>query len=233
MDIDAIRAAARAVDTTAICDSDKATRVMSSAIAHRSGGDGFICGPAHTVRCQADFLAVLHGVETAEAGHVLVVDGGGLELALAGEFVTRVAENRSLAGIIIDGGYRDLAYVRRARLPVYSRYISPMAGTTRRRGRAQVPVMCGGVAIAPRDLVIATDDGIVVLDPGRATEVLEKAKRVKEAEHVALEAVAAGATLNDVLNLGAHHRAVEDDPRSTLKFLLDGIDEVPLAGKPS
>lgn len=66
----------RAVDTTAICDADKTTRVLDSAIQPRSA-EPRIFGPAFTVRCRGDFLPVLRAVETAAPGEVIVVDGGG------------------------------------------------------------------------------------------------------------------------------------------------------------
>src|SRR5690242_20665443 len=100
----------RLVDTTTLCDADKTTRVMDSAIRPRSAQPR-ICGPAFTVRCRDDFLAVLLAIETAEPGDVIVVDGGARETALAGEIFAQGALARRLGGIIVDGGYRDMAYV--------------------------------------------------------------------------------------------------------------------------
>lgn len=53
-----------AVDTTAICDADKATRVLDNGIQARSANTR-IFGPAYTVRCRGDFFAVLRAIETA------------------------------------------------------------------------------------------------------------------------------------------------------------------------
>src|SRR4051794_29947733 len=99
-----------AVDRTALCDGDKTTRVMAEAIRHRSATSR-VCGPAFTVRCDADFLPVLRAVETAAPGDVIVVDGGAREIALGGELFARGALVRRLGGIIVDGGYRDIGYV--------------------------------------------------------------------------------------------------------------------------
>jgi hypothetical protein len=98
-----------------------------------------ILGPAFTVRCRSDFLGVLQAVESAAPGEVVVVDGGGLAVALAGELFARGALARGLAGLVIGGGYRDIAYVARCLLPVYSRHVTAMAGTTGRLGELQVP----------------------------------------------------------------------------------------------
>jgi 4-hydroxy-4-methyl-2-oxoglutarate aldolase len=96
----------RGVDTTAICDADKTTRVMDSAIRCRSAAVR-ILGPAFTVRCENDFLAVLRAVELASPGDVIVVDGGAAQIALAGELFARGALVRGLGGIIVDAGYRS------------------------------------------------------------------------------------------------------------------------------
>ena len=78
------------VDTTALCDVDKAARVMDGGIRPRSANTR-ILGPAFTVRCREDFLGVLRAVELAAPGDVVVVDGGCRETALAGEVFARGA----------------------------------------------------------------------------------------------------------------------------------------------
>src|SRR4051812_39584679 len=121
-DLDTIRRLAAAVDTTAVCDAARDVRVMSAALRCRSANP-VLCGPAVTVRCHEDFLGVIQALEQAGPGDVLVVDGGGRETALAGELFARAALGKGLAGIIIDGGYRDLRFVAGCSLPVYSRHV--------------------------------------------------------------------------------------------------------------
>lgn len=209
----------RAVDTTAICDADKSTRVLDSAIRPRSA-EPRIFGPAFTVRCRGDFLAVLRAVETAAPGDVLVVDGGGADIAFAGELFARGALVRGLGGIIVDGGYRDIAYVRGCALPVYSRFVTPMAGTTSQLGQLQIPVRCGGVEVAPGDLILADAEGVIVVDPERIAALLDAAAAVKEAEAKLVVLLAAGATLSDGLNVAEHTAALERGEPSALRFLV-------------
>jgi RraA family protein len=174
------------VDTTAICDADKTTRVLDSGIRPRSANLR-IAGPAFTVRCRDDFLPVLRAIEAAAEGDVIVVDGGGREIALAGELFARGALVRRLGGIIVDGGYRDMAYVSTCPLPVYSRFVTPLAGTTVKLGELNVPVTCGGVTVNPGDLVLADVEGVIVLDPARAQALLETAGKIKELEARAIK----------------------------------------------
>jgi regulator of RNase E activity RraA len=206
------------VDTTAICDVDKTTRVLDSAIKLRSAAPR-IAGPAFTVRCRDDFLPVLRAVEAAEPGDVIVVDGGAREIALAGELFARGAIVRRLGGIVVDAGYRDLAYVAGCALPVYSRFVTPLAGTAVKLGELQVPVTCGGVTVNPGDLVLADVEGVIVLDPARADELLAAAAAVKEAEGRAIERLDAGATLSGGLNLAEHVAALGRGEPSSLRLL--------------
>ncbi|KJK42892.1 dimethylmenaquinone methyltransferase [Lentzea aerocolonigenes] len=213
---DDLQARFRAVDTTAICDADRTTRVMDSGIRARSAANR-IFGPAFTVRCREDFLAVLRAVETAEPGAVIVVDGGGRETALGGEMFARAALVRGLGGVVVDGGYRDMAYVSTCELPVYSRFVTPRAGTASQLGELQVPVTCGGVVVSPGDLVLADDEGLVVLDPLRAGEVLDAALAVKNTEHRVIELLDGGKTLSDAFNVTEHVEALHRGEQSVLR----------------
>lgn len=93
------------------------------------------------MRCRDGFFGVIQAIEQSGAGDVVVVDGGGRETALAGELFARVALRKELAGIIIDGGYRDLRFIATLRLPVYSRHVSPRAGTTSRLAVLRTPTV--------------------------------------------------------------------------------------------
>jgi RraA family protein len=207
----------RTVDTTAICDADKTTRVLDSAIQARSATTR-VYGPAFTVRCQDDFLGVLRAIETAPPGHVIVVDGGARQIALGGELFARGALVRGLGGIIVDGGYRDISYVSGCPLPIYSRFVTPLAGTTTKLGELQIPITCGGVVIQPGDMILADDEGIVVINPDRVAPLLDAAAAVKASEGRVVDKLDAGATLSATLNLLDHVAALQRGEPSTLTF---------------
>jgi 4-hydroxy-4-methyl-2-oxoglutarate aldolase len=215
---DELRARFLAVDTTAICDGDKTTRVMDSAVTLRSAQARMI-GPAFTVRCRDDFLSVLRAVESATAGDVIVVDGGGREIALGGELFARGALARGVAGIVVDGGYRDMAYVAACQLPIYSRFVTPMAGTATKLGELQVPVACAGVAVNPGDVVLADEGGVVVVSPERLSTVLDAAAAVKDAEARLVAKLNAGLMLRDGLTLDEHVAALIRGEASSLRLL--------------
>jgi RraA family protein len=216
-DLTAIRRLAATVDTTALCDVAKDIRVMSPDLRCRSRHPR-LCGPALTVRCRDDFYGVIQAIEQVAPGDVVVVDGGGRETALAGELFTRAALARGLAGIVVDGGYRDHRFVATCDLPVYSRHITPMAGTAARLASVNQPVSCGGVHINPGDLVVADHDGIVVLDPATALAHLTAATNLMTTEAQVAQRLTQGATLSDCLNLTEHTDRLARGEPSTLRF---------------
>jgi regulator of RNase E activity RraA len=211
-----LAALARQVDTCAICDVAKETRVMSSALRCRSANPN-LSGPALTVRCRDDFFGLVLAIEQARPGDVIVVDGGGRETALAGELFARAALARGIAGIIVDAAYRDLAYVAGCELPVYSRHVSPMAGGTQRLGVVNEPVTCGGVTVRPGDLVIADHNGIVVLDPATAEATLRAAAQVEQTEARVRAVLDAGGGLGACLNVEEHAARLAAGEPSTLR----------------
>lgn len=190
---------------------------MSPALRCRSGNP-ILCGPALTVRCRDDFLGVIHAIEQAAPGDVVVVDGGGRETALAGELFARAALAKGLAGIIVDGGYRDQRFIASCELPIYSRHVTPMAGTAARLAPVGETVSCGGVPVRAGDIVIADHDGILVLDPATAIASLTAAADVMATETRVAERLAEGAALSDCLNLTTHTERLARGEPSALRF---------------
>ena len=82
---------------------------------------------AYPVRARRDFFPAAWAVEHAPPGSVIVLDGGGEEFAYAGEIIARGALARGLAGVVVDGGFRDIGYSSGCELPVYSRWITPFS----------------------------------------------------------------------------------------------------------
>jgi regulator of RNase E activity RraA len=216
-DTAAIVAAAAGVDTTALCDVRKDLRVMSPALRCRSRNPVLV-GPAVTVRCRDDLLGVISAIDAARPGEVVVVDGGGRETALAGELFARAAQARGLVGLIVDGGYRDLRYVAGCDLPVYSRHVTPVAGTAVRPATVNEVVSCGGVRVAPGDIVVGDHDGLVVLDPATALDDLAAARAVMATEVEVARRLGDGVSLGDCVDLTGHIGRLRRGEPSTLRF---------------
>ncbi|MEU8888667.1 RraA family protein [Streptomyces sp. NPDC048442] len=143
-----------------------------------------IAGPAYTVKCVPGDNLMLHAaIYRAEPGAVIVVESGDLDHALAGGNVCAVAQRRGIVGFVVEGVIRDLAEVREAGFPVFSRGVIPIPGTKKKLGELGTAVRVGGVLIHPGDVVVADEEGVVVTPSADAQKVLEaaRAKLVKEA----------------------------------------------------
>ena len=164
-----------------------------------------MAGPAFTVRVHtADILMVSKALSACPAGAVLVIDGHGeLNTALWGGLTTAQALRKGLAGIVIDGAIRDLADIRKSKLPVFARSVVPNAGGAEYVGDLQVPVSCGGQVVTPGDWLVGDDDGVVVIPPAQLEAALAKAKQIVEAEKRIAQAIRQGADLADLLQVDA------------------------------
>ena len=124
-----------------------------------------LAGPAFTVRTPpGEFLSVREAAERAPPGAVLVVGGGGdLRHALWGDKMSRLALQRGIAGLVVDGAVRDLDGIEALGFPVFAAGSVPTPPARARRGELEVPVACGGLEVRPGDLVYGDADGVVVL----------------------------------------------------------------------
>jgi 4-hydroxy-4-methyl-2-oxoglutarate aldolase len=135
-----------------------------------------LVGPAYPVACPAGDNLMLHlAIHRAPAGSVIVCAAGDAHWAMAGGNVCAWAQQRGIAGFIVDGAIRDLAETRARRFPVFARGVIPIPGVRKTAGLIDMPVVCGGVTVGPGDIVVADEEGIVVLPKGRADTILAQA----------------------------------------------------------
>lgn len=160
-----------------------------------------LCGTAVTVRCQpADNLTLHAAIALAQPGDVIVADVGDcLEAGHWGEITTVAAQARKVAGLIINGGVRDIGPIARRGFPVFASAISMKATVKATPGFINHPIVCGGVAVHAGDLVLADDDGIVVVAHERVAQVLEAARAREEREAAVMRRLEAGELTLDVL----------------------------------
>ena len=132
-------------------------------------------------------LATRHSVEMideAKPGEVgVIVMEGSLDIAAMGNLMATAAVERQMAGMVLDGAIRDLWDVRRMGLTVYARSKSPRTAVGHYATVARnVPVECGGVTVRPGDIIVADEDGVVVVPQERAAEVLTRARAIDQQE---------------------------------------------------
>jgi regulator of RNase E activity RraA len=115
--------------------------------------------------------------------YVMSVEDGADIAGMGGLMGTAMAA-RGYAGAVIDGGVRDVGYLRKIGFPVYATGIVPSTSVHHYRfGGAQVAVQCDGVTVNPGDIVAADSDGVVVVPRAKAAEILILAQQMDFKEH--------------------------------------------------
>ncbi|WP_141731945.1 RraA family protein [Oligoflexus tunisiensis] len=143
-----------------------------------------IAGPAYPVRCTAGDHLMLHAaIYRAPPGSIIVVEAGDLDYAVAGGNVCAVAKKHGIAGFIVDGVVRDIGDIRSHEFPVLGRGVRPLPGGKNSIEGLNVTVRCGGVEVAPGDMVVADEEGVVVIPEERCDDILQRAvtKAAKDA----------------------------------------------------
>src|SRR5215212_665273 len=141
-------------------------------------------GTAITVKAPTgDSLMVRKAMMVAQPGDVIVIDGRGtISRSLWGGNRSTTVAARGIAGVIIDGGTRDIDETQAVGLPLFARAISPMASASSGPGELNFPIACGGVVVNPGDIVVGDAEGIVVIPREDAEDVYAAWRKIVERE---------------------------------------------------
>ncbi|MDH3526269.1 MAG: RraA family protein [Gammaproteobacteria bacterium] len=190
----------KALSPTTLADVTGRARVMDIGIRPMWQPIPRIAGPAYPVECAPGDNLMLHAaIYRAPPGSVIVVQAGDIDYAVSGGNVCAVAQRRGIAGFVIDGVIRDIAEVREEGFPVFARGVMPVPGEKHVLGILNGIVRCGGVEVASGDIVVADEEGIVVVPADDQDAVLEAAQ--------AQAALDAARTLDEWE--AAHHARIE------------------------
>ena len=140
-------------------------------------------------------------------GRILVVSTSAYVTGYWGEVLTVAAEAAGIAGLVIDGGVRDIAALTARRFAVFSRGIS-MRGTI----KASVPsvgqpISFTGTPVAAGDLVVADDDGVLVLPASHVEHTLAQGQARFEKEAKMMEALTQGKSTLELMGLTSWRQA--------------------------
>jgi 4-hydroxy-4-methyl-2-oxoglutarate aldolase len=134
------------------------------------------CGPA-------DNLALLGALHAAKAGDVLVVGTDGFTgTAVTGDLVMGMARNRGVSGLVTDGMVRDVAGILGVGLPVFCAGVTPNSPARNGPGTVGLPVVIGGVSVEAGDIIIADNDGVVVVSRAAIAAVIAQLPAIRAAE---------------------------------------------------
>ncbi len=162
-----------------------------------------LAGPAVTVSCHpGDNLMVHAAVEVCRDGDVMVVTTTAPSThGMFGELLATSLLARGVRALVIDAGVRDTAELRDLGFPVWARHVSCEGTVKATPGSVNVPVVLGGVVVAPGDVVCGDDDGVVVVPRDEATAALDAARARVAREDATRARLAAGELGLDIYGL--------------------------------
>ena len=150
-------------------------------------------GFARTVQLKKDegnqdpgaLTGMLEAIDRGSTNSVYVMAlEDGEDIAGMGGLMGTAMAARGYAGAVIDGGVRDVAYLRKIGFPVFATGIVPSTSVHHYRfAGAQIPLVCNGVPVNPGDIVVADSDGVAVVPRAQAQPVLSMAQQMDFKEH--------------------------------------------------
>lgn len=182
-----------------------------------------IAGRAVTALCwPGDNLMIHAAVEQCSEGDVLVVaTAAPATHGMFGDLFATALRHRGVRGLVIDAGIRDTADLRAMGFPAWSRHVSAEGTVKATAGSVNLPVVVAGQVVRAGDVVVADDDGVVVVRRERVTEAVEASQARIDKEAAARAAFEQGELGLDryglrllLSDLGVEYRAWDDVPEA-------------------
>ncbi len=179
-------AAFQGVQTGFVVDAMGGAGALHHTIKPMFADQSALCGIALTCDAgPADNLAVLAALEHVQAGDIIIASAHGhLECAIIGDLVLGMAKNSGALGFVTDGSVRDTRGIRQVGLPCFAVGVSPNSPHKSGPGIVGAPVVLGGLSIATGDLIVADEDGVVVVPQAQIETTARQLAEVLAAESV-------------------------------------------------
>lgn len=170
-----------------LCDGCDVYETMDSEVKPWVGEK--MIGYALTVNVPAGEGGILaDAILMAQEGDIIVIAGkGNLRSSYWGDHRSICAARMGAAGVVIDGAFRDLEGCMEAGFPVFARGLTCGTAGKSGVGRINVPVSCAGAVVLPGDIVVGDRNGVCVIHPEEADEILERAEKKVAAQRRVLE----------------------------------------------
>jgi regulator of RNase E activity RraA len=174
-------------------------------------------GPAAPALHLGSVDRLLEAIDAAAPGDVLVVDNDGrLDEACLGDLVVLEAASAGLAGVVVWGLHRDTADLLRIGLALVSLGALPTGPLPQHVHRDRL-VHVGEWPVEAGDLVVADDDGVVLVDAASAAAVLDAARAIRDTEGAQAERIRSGVGLREQLRFGDYLAKRAVDPTWTFR----------------
>ena len=186
------------------------TGFVVDALGGRGALDGLIkpigdadrfCGVALTCAAgPADNLAVFGTLAVARKGDIVIAAADGFSrTAVTGDLLLGMMKNLGIAGFVTDGFVRDIAGIRSVGLPCFAAGVTPDSPARSGPGSVGLPIVVGGVAVASGDIVVADEDGVVIVPAAQIEATIARLPAVKAAEAALDARVKAGLVIPEFL----------------------------------
>lgn len=170
-----------------------------------------LLGSAFTVRVPAGDNLMFHkAIAMAEAGDVIVVDGGGdMNRSLCGELMMYTSMVKGIKGFLIDGCIRDVETLMGLDFSVYARGVQPNGPYKNGPGEINVPVSIGGKVVCPGDIIVGDLDGVVIIKKEDAEDLLIKANKHQLMEEGKLASILNGTLDRSWIDIALKNKGCE------------------------
>ncbi|MGH8431346.1 MAG: RraA family protein, partial [Solimonas sp.] len=215
--LDVLTRAGTAVIADVIDSLGLVPRVLDNSIAPVNFAGSAFAGPAYTITGQTHQWsgggdrAKLAAIDGMSQGVVGLWAGGDIRgVCCFGDLLSSAMKARGCAGVVVDGGVRDVTYLRTLNLPILARYQTPAQAIGRWRVSAhQVPVRLrgaleDGVTVDPGDIVVADDDGVIVVAANLLGKTIDEVSKWSETESEARQEIIRGLPLLEALAKFGH-----------------------------
>lgn len=165
-----------------------------------------VVGRAVTAKlARGDVTYTRAAIEALGPGDILLIDQAqDTRIACWGEMTALAARGRGAVGVIIDGCCTDVLEIAAMDMPTFSRGLSALVGRRlNQEGGVNVAVQCGGVVVSPGDLIVADDNGIVIIPPAEAAEVYRVARAFEDRSPHQRQWLNHGGSLSEITGLDA------------------------------
>jgi 4-hydroxy-4-methyl-2-oxoglutarate aldolase len=214
--LDVLTRAGTAVIADVVDAQGQTPLVLDTAIAPLDSAASAFAGPAYTItgetyRWSGGDRAKLAAIDAMPSGVVGVWAGNDIRgVCCFGDLLGSAMKSRGCTGLVVDGGVRDVAYLRALGLPVMARYRTPAQAIGRWRVTAhEVPVRVRGaledwITVHPGDIVVADADGAIVVPPALVDAIVQRVSEWSEGESEARQEIIRGLPLLDALTKYGH-----------------------------